>query len=85
MKKIVLVLVLVMGCFLAGCQTETSLSAGRTRGDALATPGETMSERDLRIRQIVKQQFRMFVDDWDTFWLLDHSTRLSPWHVDIGF
>ena len=85
MKKIFLVLMLLLGSVLAGCGREDSLSAERRRPDTLATPGETTSERDLRIKQIVKQQFRMFVDDWDTFWLLDHSTRLSSWHVDIGF
>lgn len=68
MKKLGIVLVLLLVGLLAGCRT----------------PAESADERSLRIDQISQQQWRMFVDDWDYFWLLDRTTRLTRYHVEIG-
>ena len=70
MNKLWMVLVLlIVSGLLAGCQT----------------PVQTASERDQRIIELSRQEVRMWTDDWDYFWLVDHNTRLSPWHVDIGY
>ena len=66
MKRFGILFVLLLSGLLVGCRT----------------PGDSASERSLRIDQGTRQQWRMFVDDWDTFWLVDHSTRLTPYHVD---
>jgi hypothetical protein len=71
-KKICLLVVLaaVLGGMLGGCT---------------GNPGQTGAERSLRIRQIFATEVKMFADDWDYFWLVDRSTRLTPWHVEIGY
>ena len=68
MKRFWILCVLLLSGLLVGCRT----------------PAESASERSLRISQIHTQQWRMIVDDWDYLWLEDRSTRLTPWHVDIG-
>lgn len=68
MKRIGILFVLLLSGLLIGCRT----------------PAESAAERSLRIDQAAKQQWRMFVDDWDYFWLVDSSSRLTPYHVDIG-
>ena len=68
MKTLGIVLVLLLVGLLGGCRT----------------PAESADERSLRISQKTKQEWRMFVDDWDCFCLLDRSTRLTRYHVEIG-
>lgn len=64
MKKFGILFVLLLSGLLVGCRT----------------PGESAPERSLRINQASKQQLRMFVADWDNFWLVDRSSRLTPYH-----
>ena len=45
---------------------------------------DSFSERNRRYAQITGVQMRQAVDDWDTFWLMDHSTRLSQWDTRVG-
>ncbi|MCE5279799.1 MAG: hypothetical protein ABFD92_20620 [Planctomycetaceae bacterium] len=49
-----------------------------------ATPTESADERDFRVAQIQDLQDKQRTDDWDAFWLIDHSTRLSYWHAGFG-
>lgn len=63
------IVLLLAGLLLGGCET----------------PGESASERSLRIRRVSDQNWRMFVDDWDYFWLVDRSSRLTRYHVDVGY
>ena len=68
MKKLGIFFVLLLSGLLVGCQT----------------PAGSASERSLRISEISKQQWRMFIDDVDTILLIDRSSRLTSWHLDIG-
>jgi hypothetical protein len=49
------------------------------------TPVDTVSERNRRVNQITDMQAKMFVDDWDYFWLYDENTKLSQWNPRIGY
>lgn len=69
MKKILIVLMLLVGSSLVGC-------VGAVRG-----VGETQQERSLRTRLIAKQQMRMLVDDWDYLWLVDKPSSLTAYRV----
>ncbi len=48
------------------------------------TPTESSAERDYRVAQIQDLQDKQRTDDWDAFWLIDHSSRLSYWHAGFG-
>ncbi|MCE5325082.1 MAG: hypothetical protein LLG01_01570 [Planctomycetaceae bacterium] len=48
------------------------------------TPTDSAIERDYRVAQIQDLQDKQRVDDWDAFWLIDHSSRLSYWHAGFG-
>lgn len=69
MKKILILLVLLVGSSLVGC-------AGVVRG-----VGDTREERALRINQGFRQQWRMFVDDWDYLWLVEQPSTLTSYRV----
>ena len=88
MKTLGIVLVLLLVGLLAGCRTPAESGSERDSQPSFfsgwRTPAESADERSLRMDQASKQQWRMFVDDWDYFWLLDRSTRLSRYHVEIG-
>jgi len=72
MKKVSITLLLVMLAvtFVSGC--------------ARSTP-ETSLERNFRITQSWKLDNRMFVDDWDDFWMIDKNSQLSPFHQRLGY
>lgn len=42
------------------------------------------AERGRRYVNITKLQTKMAVDDWDTIWLYDRSSRLTQWHPSVG-
>ena len=43
-----------------------------------ATLSETSKERSVRMKKDRAREWKMAVEDWDRFWLIDRSTRLSP-------
>lgn len=45
---------------------------------------EDCSERNRRICGITELQMKMAVEDWDYFWLYDHSTGMTQWHPWVG-
>ncbi len=47
------------------------------------TLSETTAERHRRIYQASQLQMRMLVYDMDAILLLDRSSRLTPWEVQI--
>ncbi len=68
MKRLVILVVLIVGSFvLSGC-----------------TMTETKAERHRRERLIANLQFRMLVEDWDYLWLMEHSTEMTQWHSWVG-
>ena len=68
MKKLLIVLVLLLGGAMIGC-------------DGMI---QTSRERQLRNKQIRDVQYRQLVDDWDTLWLYEHNSRLTEWHPRVG-
>ena len=74
MNRAMILLVLVaVGLASLGCKS----------GDRL-TVTETVGEVKRRDAQITNVQLRMLLEDWDYFWLYDRSSRMSPWHTQVG-
>jgi len=63
---IILSAVAVLACGLAaGCATVTKTA-----------------EENSNLQKIVfKVDMRAMADDWNTWWLVDHQTRLTRWHT----
>ena len=83
MRKLLIVLVLMMSG-LVGCSPSQE-----NRGDGLSASGseglvDSTAQRSRRIRYIETVNSRMLVDDWDTLWLNERSTRLTPHILYIG-
>jgi hypothetical protein len=76
MKRLILLLMLLVGAFAAGCEEERALSPSGGRGLA-----DTQAERHRRIETILDMDARMLQDDVDMFWLFDRNLRLTQWHV----
>ena len=68
MKKLLIVLVLLLGCFMGGCDGVMYNRRGRS----------------FRNSMIVNHQSRVLVDDIDYFWLFERNTRFSEWHYRVG-
>lgn len=76
MKRLIILLILCVGAFSAGCESERALSPSGGRGLT-----DTQRERHRRVLTILDMQSRMLQDDWDRVWLFDHPTRLTEWYV----
>lgn len=61
-KLMALMIVAWVGIMLGGCSTLS----------------ETSKERQARLKRQQAKEWKMAVEDWDRFWLQDHTTRLSP-------
>ena len=70
MKKLAMVVILLAGTLMCGCGS---------------TMTETPPEHSRRIALQNDLQMKMLVEDWDTFWLLDHNSSLSQWHPYVGY
>ncbi len=46
-----------------------------------ATLSQTSDERSARISSIEKKEWKMLVEDWDNFWMIDRPTRLSKKNI----
>lgn len=81
MRAFLMVLVLMVSGLVAGCQEpqRDSLAATGTQGLLDST-----DQRNRRMRYIDNVQRRQLTDDWDTFWLYDRSTKLTPFIVHVG-
>ena len=70
---------------LIGCASSPSAKRdAQVRGNV--TPElETLSQRpiDVNNTQVIAEDenWRMLNEDWNNFWLLDHSSRLSRWQM----
>jgi len=63
MRKLLAVLMLAaFSISLAGC----------------ATLGQSSRERSHRISEVHEKNWKMAVEDWDRFWLIEEPSRLSP-------
>ena len=69
MKKLVMLLIVVFGALLVGCEGMV----------------DNRQQRETRYHQISDLNMRGFVDDWDEFWLYDRNSRLTQWHPRAGF
>ena len=70
MKKLLLpIALLLMAAILAGC------------GPGLV---DTQAQRERRVRQITDLQWRMLMDDFDYFMLIEHNSYLTEYHPRIG-
>ncbi|MBS3820552.1 MAG: hypothetical protein GVY16_00945 [Planctomycetes bacterium] len=76
MKRLILILMVLLGAVAAGCEEERALSPSGGRGLA-----DTQADRHRRIETIFDMDTRMLQDDLDTFWLLDKNLRLTQWYV----
>jgi hypothetical protein len=45
----------------------------------------SFEERVHRHQQIDDLQARMFVDDWDYFWLRERNSYLTEWYPRVGW
>jgi hypothetical protein len=45
---------------------------------------DTYQERNRRIQNINDLQARMFMDDWDYFWLYERNTYLTEWFPHVA-
>lgn len=43
-----------------------------------ATLSETGSHRTTRIKRDMAKEWKMAAEDWDRFWMVDHTSRLTP-------
>ena len=70
MKKlsILLALCILAGVVMSGCSGTVESGAERWR----------------RYQQIWDIERRQAADDWDYFWLLDRSSRMTQWHPRAG-
>ena len=66
MRRFMLATVIASALLASGC------------GDGMAIDRRARAERH---RRIVDIDMRQFNDDWDTLWLMDEPSRLSPWRV----
>ena len=66
MKRLLMLLALLVGSFLAGC------------GPGLV---DTSAEREHRIRTNMSLEARQLNDDWDMFWMVDKPSRMTYWHL----
>jgi len=57
------------------------LAAALSTMTGCATPAYSPQERDKLITRTWRNDFRQSVDDWDEFWLLRPSSRMTIWHV----
>ena len=80
----------IAACFIAVSGLVGCASSPSARRDAQVranvTPElETLSQRpiDVSNTQVVTEDenWRMLNEDWNNFWLLDHSSRLSRWRM----
>jgi hypothetical protein len=70
-QTLLLALTLVATIFLGGC--------------ALGPiPGQSRQEVSNEQRVAFEEELKMFVDDWNYFWLIDRPTRLSRYNVYVG-
>jgi uncharacterized lipoprotein len=67
---ITLILVLLAVVFVSGCSRNTP---------------ETRAERDFRVSHGWELDKRMFMDDWEDFWLIDKNSQLSQFHQRLGY
>jgi len=83
MRKLLIVLVLMMsglvGCSPGHRDRSAGLSASGSEGLVDST-----DQRSRRIGYIETVNSRMLVDDWDSLWLNERSTRLTPHIIYIG-
>jgi hypothetical protein len=49
------------------------------------TQTETAMEHATRLGLTLDVNSRALVEDWDSFWLMERSTRLSKWHSRLGY
>ena len=70
---------LALSAVLAGIALSSFGCCGICNGDGVAY---TRRERQARHRDIIDNDCRQFVDDCDSFWLMDHKTHLSQWQVE---
>lgn len=45
---------------------------------------DNTSQRSRRISQIWGQDLRQLQDDWDQFILIDHASRMTKYHPEVG-
>ena len=64
MRKLLALVILLAGTFLAGCGLVNA----------------TYAERERRYRHITHYQARMIVDDFDYFWLAERPSYLTYWY-----
>ena len=69
--SILLVIAILLPAWVVGCSRPTMV--------------ETADERDFRIMSGWELDKRMIVEDFDTIMLLTHNSRLSQWHVRLGY
>lgn len=78
MKKAVLLLILFMVAFVAGCDDEALSPSG---GHGLV---DTKQERRRRIATIMDMNDRSLQDDFDEIWFFDDNLKFSPWEINVG-
>ncbi len=71
MKKLILLLILVVGPVLAGCSNNSGMV-------------DSSEERNRRLSAVSDINERQVVDDWDEFWLYDQNIKLSEWQAFVG-
>ena len=81
MRAFLMVLALMVSGLVAGCQQPQRDSLAATGTEGLL---DSTEQRNRRIRYVDNVHTRMLVDDWDTFWLYDRSTKLTPFIVHVG-
>ena len=91
MKSLLIVVVIVLACLVAGCNP---VSVGALTLDSLretfqghnADNGvvDSKLERDMRISLIYDIETRQARDDIDYIWLLDRNSYLSQWHAAVA-
>ena len=87
MKNLCLLLALVIGACLIGCHP--SSDEAKTEGYLLRATGDNgvmdnTIQRQRRIDAINNINRRMLVDDWDTLWLYERTSRLTYYSAFIG-
>ena len=45
---------------------------------------DNTSQRSRRIRQVWASDLRQLQDDWDQLILVDHGSRMSKYHTEVG-
>jgi hypothetical protein len=79
-KQIVLSLLILVTTLLVGggCGSSDPYAFGTSNGDGMVAQ---RPERRRRIETNMDIYERQITDDWDLWWLVDDSSKLSEWYV----